>query len=86
MRHAYVPLLFVLLLVGCSDGNSKAVVVPIDQVPAPLVKAARQQLPDVVFDHARKLPNGNYEIRGKARNGKVREVELNPAGVVVEIE
>jgi hypothetical protein len=50
------------------------------------LKTAKEKLPEVTFDHARKLPNGNYEIRGKAKNGKVREVELNPAGEVVEIE
>jgi hypothetical protein len=43
-------------------------------------------LPEVKFDHARKLSNGNYEIRGKAKNGKVREVEVNSIGEVVEIE
>jgi hypothetical protein len=60
--------------------------VPLDQVPQPFLKTAKETLPEVTFDHARKLPNGNYEIRGKAKNGKVREVELNSSGEVVEIE
>jgi hypothetical protein len=58
----------------------------LEQVPEPFVKKARETLLDVKFDHARKLPNGNYEIRGKMRNGKVREVEVNPSCEVVEIE
>jgi len=62
------------------------VAIPLDQVPAPLVKTAKEKLPEVTFDHARRLPNGNYEIRGKAKNGKVREVELTAASEVVEIE
>jgi hypothetical protein len=74
------------LVVGCGDSGAKAVSVPLEQVPESFVKTAKQKLPEVQFDHARKLPNGNYEIRGKAKNGKVREVELNPAGEVVEIE
>jgi hypothetical protein len=63
-----------------------AVMVSLNEVPEPLVKKAEATLPEVKFDHARKLSNGNYEIRGKAKNGKVREVELNSTGDVVEIE
>lgn len=95
MRRSYWLLLFALLIVvgvvalviGYAGYNeSKAMNVPLEQVPEPFVKKAKETLPDVKFDHARKLPNGNYEIRGKMKNGKVREVELNPAGEVVEIE
>jgi hypothetical protein len=74
------------LVVGCGDSGVKSVVVPLNQVPEPLVKIAKEKLPEVKFDHARRLPNGDYEIRGKAKNGKVREVELTPSGQVVEIE
>ncbi len=93
MRRLFLGLLLVLLVggasmvaSGCSEGGGKAVVVPLDQVPEPLVKTAKEKLPEVKFDHARRLSNGNYEIRGKAKNGKVREVELTPNGEVVEIE
>jgi hypothetical protein len=43
-------------------------------------------LPDVKFDSARIRPNGDYEVRGKNAQGKVREVEMTPDGKVVEIE
>ena len=94
MRRALIPSLLVLVTVGsvtvfvtgCGDSGGKAIIVPLDQVPEPLLKTAKQKLPEVRFDHARRLPNGNYEIRGKAKNGKVREVELNVAGEVVEVE
>lgn len=69
---------------GC--GGGKGEMVPLDKVPEAMVKKAKETLPEVVFDHARKLPNGNYEVRGKNKNGKVREVEFNAAGEVVEIE
>jgi hypothetical protein len=85
MRHFLIPPLLLALAVGCG-GDPKAVAVPLEQVPAPFLKTAKEKLPDVKFDHARKLSNGNYEIRGKAKNGKVREVEVNPAGEVVEVE
>jgi hypothetical protein len=53
--------------------------VPLDQVPEPLVKTARETLAVVKLVYARKLANGKYEIRGTARNGKTREVQLSPA-------
>jgi hypothetical protein len=63
-----------------ANDESKAVVVPLEEVPASFVKTAKEKLPDVKFDHARKLPNGNIEIRGKLPSGKVREVEFKPSG------
>jgi hypothetical protein len=77
---------WLVLGLGCGDAGAKAEIVPIEQVPPELVKIAKEKLPNIAFDHARKLGNGNYEIRGKAKNGKVREVEVTPAGDVVEIE
>jgi hypothetical protein len=84
MRKLWAVLLLALLI-GCGSA-SQGELVPLEQVPEPFVKMAKEKLPGVTFDHARKLPNGNYEIRGKMKNGKVREVEVNSAGEVVEIE
>ncbi len=67
MRHICLLMLLVVLLAGCTENSSRDVVVPIAQVPAPLLKVARDTLPDVTFDHARKKENGVYEIRGKNR-------------------
>jgi len=50
------------------------------------MKVAREQLPDVAFDTVSRKPGGTFEIRGKARNGKVREVEVRPDGTVEEVE
>ena len=94
MRLSYWLLLLVLIVGGAvglafayaAYYDSKAIIMPLDQVPEPFVKKAKETLPEVNFDHARKLPNGNYELRGKMNNGKVREVEVNPSGEVVEIE
>jgi hypothetical protein len=85
MRTAFAALLLALAL-GCGDNQPKSVLVPLDEVPAPLLKKAQETLPKVKFDHARKLPNGNYEVRGKEKSGKVREVEMTPEGKVIEIE
>jgi hypothetical protein len=78
-------LIGVLLLSGCG-GKSDAGAVPLDQLPAGYLDTARKTLPDVKFEAAWKLSNGNFEIRGKNKHGKVREVELSPTGEVVEIE
>jgi hypothetical protein len=94
MRRALVLLLLAfvvgsgltVLFTGCGDKATKASVVPLDEVPETLREKAKATLPEVNFDHARKLSNGNFEVRGKAKNGKVREVEMTPAGEVVEIE
>jgi hypothetical protein len=86
MRHLFAILLFLVVLVGCGENDSKSTVVPIDQVPPALVKIAQETLPEVKFDRARKKPNGVYEIQGKGEKGKLREVELSSDGKVLEIE
>jgi major membrane immunogen (membrane-anchored lipoprotein) len=79
-------ILALLLLSGCGKSDEKVVVVPLDQVPAPALNAAKLKLPDVTFDAARRLPNGIYEITGKTKKGKIFEVEVKPDGQVVAVE
>ena len=61
MRHLWT-LLLLAFVIGCGSG-SQGELVPLDQVPEPMLKTAKKTLPDVTFDHARKLPNGNYDPR-----------------------
>ena len=95
MRRTYWLILMALIIGGSSlaflsqyleDEDPKAEIVALEQVAEPLVKKAKVTLPDVTFDHARKLSNGNFEIRGKTKTGKIREVEMTPSGDVIEIE
>jgi hypothetical protein len=58
----------------------------IADVPPAFMETARKELPDVVFDEVWVKKDGTLEIRGKAMNGKVREVEIRPDGTVEEIE
>jgi len=67
-------------------GASDAGLVPLEQLPPGFLNTARRELPQVKFDRAWKLRNGNYEIRGKDARGKAREVELNEKGAVVEVD
>ena len=74
---------------GCGEEIERGEAVPLDKLPPGAMETARKALPDVKFDIARKARfNGQeaIEIRGKDRQGKVREVEVDPAGKILEIE
>ena len=55
-------------------------------VPPDIMKVAKEKLPGVTFDSAYKEPNGSYEVRGKDKTGKIREIDIKPDGTVEEIE
>lgn len=75
-----------LTLTGCGESKEQKTTIEIKDVPPDIMKVAKEKLPDVTFDTAWKKPNGNYEVRGKAKNGKVREIDIRPDGTVEEIE
>jgi hypothetical protein len=86
-----LPLLAFCLLFGfgCGETLPPDQVVPIDQVPAPILEAAKKQLPGYKFEVAYKIKVGDkdaYEIRGKNQQGKTREVEIGTDGTVLEVE
>ena len=87
MRYAIFLLL--IFTFGCSSEQGAKEVVPLDDLSADVMSAAKKTLPDVKFESARKIKvNGEdvFEIRGKMPNGKIREVEVSTSGKVVEIE
>ncbi len=85
MRQAILAVILICCAVGCgSSQQSKALT--IDGVPKNLLAIAKEKLPDVTFDQAVKKSNGVLEVRGKDKNGKVRDIEFSPTGEVVEIE
>ncbi len=55
-------------------------------VPPAFMETARRELPEVDFDEVWMKQDGTLEIRGKAKNGKIREVAIRPDGTVEEIE
>jgi hypothetical protein len=78
-------LLAVSFFFGCnSEGKSQAVA--LNDVPEPAMKAAKEKLPDVKFERALKKPNGEFEVIGKDKSGKTREVDVKPDGTVTEVE
>ena len=84
--RSVVMMVALLFVVGCGEKTPKGENVELDKVPEPVMKAAKEKLPDVKFDQAWKTPNGNYEVRGKAKNGKVRDIQVKPDGTVVEVD
>ena len=81
-------LLLVLFIAGCGEslGEGRKEIVPLEKVPANVMKAAQDKAPDIKFDSAFKTSKGIYEVRGKAKNGKITEVEVSEAGEVVAVE
>jgi len=90
MRKNWFLAMLVIFAVGCQSNPPKGdEVVALDQVPANVMEVARKQLPGFTFDTAYKMKiNGKdaYEVRGKDKRGKVREVEVSADGEVLAIE
>ena len=64
-------------------------VVPIEEVPPKVMDVARKELPGFTFDTVYKMKiegKDAYEVRGKDRRGKVREVEVSADGEVIAVE
>jgi hypothetical protein len=91
MVQGKTQLLALLLLTawGCGEEVVRLELVPLDQLPPGALETAAKELPDVKFETAQKAKfNGQdaYEIRGKDKRGKIREVEVSTSGKILEIE
>jgi hypothetical protein len=75
----------VSMAIGCGS-ESGGELVPLEKVPEAMVKTAKEKLPEVQFENAVKHKDGSYEVRGKDKQGKVRDVEFSATGEVTEIE
>ena len=90
MRKKHVLGMMLVFALGCASSPPESDdIVPIDQVPANVMEVARKQLPGYTFDTAYKLKidgKDAYEVKGKDKRGKVREVEVSATGEVLAIE
>ena len=50
------------------------------------MKSAKAKLPEIKFDSAWKTTDGAYEVRGKAKSGKIHDVRVSEAGDVLEVD
>lgn len=88
------PILFacsisVLMLSGCGEVFEKTEMVPIDKVPESVMTIAQEKLPGVKFDTAWTEKEGDkivYEVRGKSKDGKMRDIKVSPEGDVLEVD
>jgi uncharacterized membrane protein YkoI len=81
--------LLLLAAAGCASEPESDEIVPLDQVPPNVMKIARDQLPGYTFDTVYKMKidgKDAYEVRGKDKRGKVREVEVSASGEVLAVE
>lgn len=94
-RHALSALLLAAVFAGCSDAlepdKYARRTVAVADIPASVMDAAKKDLPGVRFEEAWKNVDAegklhSYEIRGRAANGKVREVRITEKGEILERE
>jgi hypothetical protein len=79
----------ILAAAGCGGQAETKEAVPLDQLPRGALELAKKKLPGVNFDSARKAKykgQDAIEIRGKNKEGKIREVEVDLTGNLLEIE
>jgi hypothetical protein len=86
--------LLAALIAGCErdlpPGNSRKTV-SLSEVPEPVMAKAKASLPGIKFEEAwknidREGKLHSFEVRGKAANGKIREVRVSPVGEILEME
>jgi hypothetical protein len=89
MKRTVLALLLTLAAAGCENEPTSDQIIPIESVPPNVMEVARKQLPGLTFDTAYKMKidgKDAFEVRGKDKRGKVREVEVSTAGEVLAIE
>lgn len=86
MRRLFYGLLLFFFLGGCAEDHSQSANLPLEKVPEPVIKVAKDKLPGVTFEQAWTTRQGNYEVRGKDKNGKVRDIQIAPSGEVIEVD
>jgi hypothetical protein len=71
--------------VGCGAVAGREVI-PLTDVPPAAMEVAKKELPGVTFDKAWKKKDGSYEVSGKDKTGKIREIDVKADGTIIEIE
>jgi uncharacterized membrane protein YkoI len=89
MTKTVFGILLIIVAIGCESEPKSDDIVPVEHVPPQVMESARKQLPGYTFDTVYKMKidgKDAYEVRGKDKKGKVREVEVSATGEVLGIE
>ena len=87
MPKNFATTVLLSILIGCgSIGEGPKVQVKMEEVPPAALKTAQAKVPGMLFTEAFLKKDGTYEIRGKTKTGKVREVEVKADGTFVDLE
>ena len=89
MRRLRIPAVALLIMFGCGEKGENDVPMPLDKVPPDVMKIAVEKLPGVKFDSAYKETKDGkevFEVRGKTKDGKIRDVEVTADGKVLEVD
>ena len=94
MRRWWANAALAMSLVGCGekdddDAGEGKKPMPMDQVPASVLKTAKEAAPDLTFYAAYKDKfNGqdSIELKGKTKSGKIKEIEVSPDGKLLGTE
>ena len=87
MPKNFASIVLLSILIGCgSIGEGPKVQVKMEEVPPAALKTAQDKLPGMLFTEAFLKKDGTYEIRGKTKTGKVREVEVKADGSFIDLE
>ena len=93
MRLWFAVAVVAFSMVGCGDNDDDVgkvkTPIPMDQVPAIVLKAAKEAAPDLTFFAAYKdtfQGQDSIELKGKNKLGKIKEIEVSPEGKVLGSE
>lgn len=87
-----VATLLAALACGCGESPPPAAEPTpsaVSDVPDGVLKAARDRLPGVAFDRARRVESGGgltYELRGRDGSGADRSATVSASGEVLRVE
>jgi hypothetical protein len=90
MRRWCAVLILMASTCGCGGDDDDVAEVkkplPMDQVPAPVMKAAKEAAPGLTFFAAYTGKFGgkdSIELKGKTKSGQIKELEVSPEGKVL---
>jgi hypothetical protein len=76
----------ILCVVAAGCGASGKTPMKMEEVPAEVMKMAKEKMPGITFTEAFREKNGDIELRGKDNTGKVVEIDVSPDGKTSKIE